>query len=132
MHAFSPYQRDGPQNIDGNLGSFPNYPSTFQIASFQKQKQNLDDSVVAHENWVGEAMQIKSEVTEEDFMQPRALWKVLGNQVGQQEALVYNVACHLQDARVEVRRTTYVMFSKVDEELGRMLERKTEERVRNL
>ena len=132
LHAFSPYQRDGPQNVDGNLGGFPNYPSSFQRNRFETKRRDLDGCVGEHEKWAGEVMRVKFEVTEEDFVQPRLFWEVLRKQEGQQEALAYNVACHLRDAKAEVRRATYKMFARVDGQLGAWLEKETEKKVREL
>ena len=67
------------------------------------------------------------EVTEEDYVQPRALWQVLGRQEGQQERLINNVSSHLKNARPDVRERTYAMFSKVDRDLGDWLSKATEE-----
>ena len=78
---------------------------------------------------MGKAARNLWEVTDEDFVQPRALWKVLGTQKGQQDNFVYNVSTHLCGAVEDVRRRTYEMFSKIDEELGRRIEENTEKRA---
>jgi len=70
------------------------------------------------------------ELTDADFVQARALWRVLGRQDGQQGNFVGNVSGHLCAAREGIRRRVYAMFGRVDEELGRLIEEKTEERVR--
>ena len=65
-------------------------------------------------------------VTEEDFVQPAALWEVLGRQPGQQDNFVGNVAGHLSGAKEAVRRRTYEMFRKINLDLGKRIEAETE------
>ncbi len=60
-------------------------------------------------------------------MQPALLWQVLGRTPGQQENFVGNVAGHLCAAKEPVRRKAYEMFRRVDRELGRRIEKATEE-----
>lgn len=70
------------------------------------------------------------ELTNADFVQARDLWRVLGRQDGQQGNFVANVSGHLCAAKEGVRRKVYAMFGRVDGELGKWIEEKTEERVR--
>jgi len=67
-----------------------------------------------------------SEVSDEDYVQAKGLWDVLGRQEGQQDNFVGNVSGHLSAAKEDTRRRTYEMFSKVDKELGRRIEEETE------
>ncbi|KAK3356995.1 catalase-like domain-containing protein [Lasiosphaeria hispida] len=69
------------------------------------------------------------EVVDEDYVQPRALWGVLGRTEGQQDNFVHNVAVHLSGARVETRERMYGMFGRVDEGLGRRIRDETEREV---
>jgi catalase len=64
------------------------------------------------EVWSGPVVSTQWEVTSEDYVQADGFWQVLGRTPGQQEAFVYNVSSHLKNARVEVRRQTYDMFTK--------------------
>jgi catalase len=66
------------------------------------------------------------QVTEEDFVQPAALWEVLGRTPGQQVNFVNNVAGHLCAAREPTRKRTYEMFYKVNKDLGARIEEETE------
>ena len=59
-----------------------------------------------------------SEVTDEDYVQAKGLWDVLGKQPGQQDNFVGNVSGHLSAAKDDTRRRTYEMFAKVDQSLG--------------
>lgn len=106
--------------VSGNSGALPNYPSTFRPLG---QPRHFSPT---QESWAGAAVNFKFGVTDEDFVQPRALWEVLGRQSGQQDNFVYNVSSHLKDADEKVRRATYEMFRKVDKVLGQRLEEATE------
>jgi len=69
------------------------------------------------------------QVVPEDFIQPARLWEVLGRTPGQQENLIRNVAGHLCGARERIRRRTYEMFYRTNEDLGARIERATEDQV---
>jgi catalase len=79
-----------------------------------------------HEKWTGAAVAQQIPVSEEDFIQPRRLWEVLGRTPGQQDNFVGNVAGHLRAAKEPTRRRTYEMFYKINKELGRRIETETE------
>lgn len=111
-------------SIAGNSGALPNYPSTIQPVKFAGKTEPL------HEHWAGQAVNFKFQVTDEDYVQAKGLWDVLGRTEGQQEHLVYNVSVHLRDAEEVVRRRTYGMFSKVDRVLGERIEAATEKIVK--
>jgi len=123
LHPNNPFQRDGHMAVNGNSGSKPNYPSTFE----PMPKPRI--FAPTQEQWSGHATNFQFEVTDEDFVQATGLWEVLGRQSGQQDNFVYNVSSHLKDAEQTVRQRTYGMFSKVDKELGRRIEEATEKVV---
>ncbi|KAI5288106.1 peroxisomal catalase A [Ascosphaera aggregata] len=125
LKAFNPYQRDGAMAVNGNYGKNPNYPSSFRPMHF-KPGAGVSQQ---HEKWMGAVLSQQEPVTAEDFVQPRALWHVLGRTPGQQEALVSNVAGHLCDANNEVRNRTYGYFSNIDKDLGRLIKEATEKIV---
>jgi catalase len=66
------------------------------------------------------------QVTDEDFVQPAALWEVLGRTPGQQDNLVRNVSGHLSAAKEPTRKRTYEMFSRINKDLGARIEKETE------
>jgi catalase len=66
------------------------------------------------------------QVTDEDFVQPAALWEVLGRTPGQQDNLVRNVSGHLCAAKEPTRMRTYEMFSRINKDLGARIEKETE------
>jgi len=123
LHANNPYQRDGFMAVNGNSGSKPNYPSSFEPLA------RPTEYAPTQEQWSGHATNFKFGVTDEDYVQATGLWKLLGKTEGQQENLVHNVASHLKDANKTVRESTYKMFGKVDEALGHKLEAATEKKV---
>ncbi|KAI5927539.1 catalase Cat [Camillea tinctor] len=124
LHAYAPFQRDGPAAMNGNYGADPSYPSPLSPNEYKPV-----DVGVAHETWVGRATYDLQEVTDEDFVQAKWLWDVLGRTPGQQENLVHNVVVHLFAAVPEVRERTYGMFSRVDRTLGQRIKAATEEQV---
>jgi catalase len=124
--ANNPYQRDGFMAINGNYRATPNYPSTSHPIRLQPRiKKSIESG--EHEIWTGSASRVQFDVTEDDYVQPKALWEVLGRQEGQQEHLITNVSSHLKNADPAVRERTYAMFSNVDPALGAWLSRATEE-----
>ena len=102
----------------------PNYPSTAEPLPKPKQY------AATHEHWAGQAVNFKFGVMDEDYVQAKGLWDVLGRTEGEQEALVENVSMHLKDADVSVRRRTYGMFARVDSDLGSRIEAATEHAIK--
>lgn len=109
--------------VNGNAGSRPNYPSSFEPIPKPRV------FAPTQEQWSGKATNFQFEVTDEDFVQATALWNVLGRQPGQQDNFVYNVSSHLNGAESSVRQRTYAMFSRVDKLLGQNIEIATEKGV---
>ncbi|KAI8633305.1 catalase Cat [Xylariaceae sp. FL1651] len=124
LHAYAPFQRDGPAIVDGNYGSDLNYPSPLRPNVYEAVDVNI-----GHEEWVGKATYNLQEITDEDFVQAKWLWDVLGKTEGQQAHFVHNIAVHLWAAIPEVRNRTYGMFARVDTELSKQIEKATEEQV---
>lgn len=63
-------------------------------------------SDVAHDEWVGKVTNFTTEVTDEDFVQARMLWNVLGKREGQQDSFIANVGGHLKTAVMRVQKET--------------------------
>ena len=85
---------------------------------------------MTHEQWAGKAVQeLFQELSDDDFVQAKGLWDVLGRTPGQQENFVNNVAGHLSGAHVDIRNRTYAMFSRVDQGLGNSIKEETEKLV---
>jgi catalase len=86
---------------------------------------------VTHEQWAGKAVQeLFQEINDDDFVQAKGLWDVLGRTPGQQDNYVSNVAGHLSAAHVDTRNRTYAMFSRVDQSLGNAIKEQTEKLVK--
>jgi catalase len=108
--VYSPYQRDGASSINGNYGADPNYVrSALKPISFAGSQHGASGfQVGGHDVWVmGSVAGYTSEVTDEDFVQARMFWDVLGKQEGQQQNLITNVAAHLSGAQEVVRNPTF-------------------------
>lgn len=101
--VYCPYQRDGLMAFDEDYGADPDYVrSDLRPVNFVGQPGATGYEIGGHEEWVGRIRGFTSQVTEDDFVQAREFWTVLGRQPGEQEALISNVAGHLGSARKEV------------------------------
>lgn len=134
INVYSPYQRDGAMRLDGNYGSDPDYGEFFCFpffstllattptchrafkraevranrhpivrSSFRKIRSGPAD--VAHDEWVGKVQAYSSDVTEEDWEQPRILWKLFKKN-GEDEAFIHNLSGHVNKAVPEVQKQT--------------------------
>ncbi|KAF6822650.1 Catalase 1 [Colletotrichum plurivorum] len=128
--VYSPYQRDGFMTFGDNYGGDPNYVlSDLKPVAFVGNEGASGYALGGHEEWVGRVCGFTSQVVEDDFVQARAFWNVLGQQPGEQEALVYNVAQHLGGARPEVHEKAFGMFSRVSPELGEKIKNAIQSRA---
>jgi catalase len=108
LHVHCPFQRDGRANINSNYGGEPNYGiSSYRPLAILKKPR----SDISHEKWIGEAVNFTSEVVEDDYVQARMLWEVLGKQEGQQVNLVNNISGHLKAASTMVQMKTFGMLN---------------------
>jgi catalase len=104
--VYCPYQRDGAMRYMTNYGDDPNYvrsslrPVTFRGSLGANGSANGGRE---HEDWVGKVTAYASEVTDDDFEQARAFWKVLQT-AGEQESFVDNVVAHLKSAMARVQQ----------------------------
>jgi catalase len=119
-------------NFTKNYGEDPNYVrASIKPTHFYKggNKPNFT-TVTEHEKWVGEVSSFTSEVTDEDFVQPRGLWEVLGRTPGQQESFVKIISGHIAGVtEKDMRTAVYDMFRRVDKDLGDRIEAATKEIV---
>lgn len=122
LHAYNPFQRDGPMNVTDNYGSTPNYPSSLAPLDYSMKVTQEDN----HEKWVGTATTFEWVPTVEagDFVQPAKLWEVMGK-TGQQDNFVYNVSVHLKNAIPKVQDRTFEMFNNVSPDLGQRIKEAT-------
>jgi catalase len=103
--VYSPYQRDGAMRYGDNYGNDPNYVnSSLKKVNFKGQVgANGHSDSGKHEEWVGRVASYASEVTDEDFVQARAFWEVLGR-AEEQDVFVSNVVAHLGSAIPRVQQ----------------------------
>src|SRR4051812_23439063 len=80
---------------------------------------------VAHDEWLGRVTLFSSEVTEEDFEQPRDLWRIFKSN-GEDKKFANNLAAHLGKSLPQVQKATIEMFNRVDKEVGEAIERALE------
>lgn len=114
-YAHSPYARDGAMSMN-NLGSEPNYPSTFTPYTYKKQPSSIGVASAKHEQWVGTASAFAWE-DDGDYRCATALWNVF-KKTNQDKAIAHNVAAHASAAKPEVQKRVVEYFSKASPELG--------------
>lgn len=105
--------------FDDNYGGDPNYVgSSLQPTKYYQDVKGTSPQALSlhtdHEKWVGEVSAYVSEITDEDFVQPAALWEVIGREPGHQQRLVDNVAAHLKGVKnPELRKAVYGRFGRI-------------------
>lgn len=117
--VYAPHIRDGVMNVDGNYGSTPNflaYTAPVQFRQDVKFQQH-------QEEWRGPAVPYTWYATDADFLQPAALWKVLGRYENQQANLIKNLAGSLSKCDKPVRERALEHWAKVDKDLYTQLVR---------
>lgn len=112
------FQRDGAMVTNGNQGSAPNYPSTFQPLQYSAPvKGSAAQYLPKHEKWVGQATFFIHQFDEKvDFEQPRNLinlWDAKGK-----AAFVSNVSGHLSGADKHIQQRQVEWFKKCHPEVG--------------
>ncbi|KAF3004438.1 hypothetical protein E8E15_001110 [Penicillium rubens] len=133
--VYCPFERDGAMRFDGNYGADPNYVgSTLQPTRFKTEEKGVTpqslDVHTDHEKWVGEVSAYTSQITEDDFVQPAALWDVIGREPEHQDRVINNLAGNISWVEsLELRRAVYALFSRVNKNLGIRLKKATEAKV---
>ncbi|GEQ69493.1 hypothetical protein JCM33374_g3165 [Metschnikowia sp. JCM 33374] len=119
--AYHPHIRDGLMQVNGNLGSTPNYYSADKFAT---EKFSLQEQ---QEVWEGAACPFHWKATDADFKQATDLWHVLARYPDQQKNLAHNVVAHASAADVEIQDRVVTYFSKVHPDLGNAIKQGLEE-----
>ncbi|KAJ5337322.1 uncharacterized protein N7506_005344 [Penicillium brevicompactum] len=136
VQVYCPFERDGAMRMDGNYGGDPNYvgssiqPTTFyqDVKKTTPQALNLSGE---HEKWVGEVSAFTSHIVDDDFVQPAELWEVIGRDPGHQERVIENLVGSLIRVRYpELRKAVYSLFSRVNQDLGSKVQKRTEEEIK--
>jgi catalase len=95
--VYCPFQRDGKMRFDDNYGGDPNYVnSSLQPTKFYPDVKGVSPASLnlhtEHEKWVGEVTNYTSHIDENDFIQPAALWEVIGREQGHQDRTIDSLA----------------------------------------
>ncbi|KAJ5995787.1 Catalase mono-functional heme-containing [Penicillium waksmanii] len=130
--VYCPFERDGKMRFDGNYGGDPNYVnSSLQPTRFYPEVKGVSPNSLSlhteHEKWVGEVTTYTSHMKEDDFVQPAALWEVIGREPGHQDRTIENIAQSVKDVKSpKLRDGVYDLFGRVSLDLGTKIKRATE------
>ncbi|KAJ5347896.1 uncharacterized protein N7506_001149 [Penicillium brevicompactum] len=139
--VYSPFERDGKMRFDDNYGGDPNYVGSWiKPTKFYQDVKNTSPEALSlhtdHEKWVGEVVAHTSQITDADFVQPAALWEIIGREPGHQDRVVENLVDNVKGVKYpELRQAVYGkriavmlidLFTRVDKDLGCSLQRNTE------
>ncbi|KAF3020001.1 hypothetical protein E8E15_007105 [Penicillium rubens] len=134
--VYSPFQRDGRMRLDDNYGGDPNYiGSSVKPTKFYQDVKGSSPGALSlhtdHEKWVGEVAAYTSEITDADFVQPAALWGVIGREPGHQDRVIENLVLSVSEVKYpELRKAVYSLFSRVNKDLGLTLQEHTEAAIK--
>lgn len=115
--VYCPFQRDGKMRFDDNYGGDPNYVgSSIKPTKFYQDVKGTNAAALhlhtEHEQWAGEISAYSSEITDADFVQPAALWEVIGREPGHQDRLIDNLVSSVKGVKYpELRKAVYSMCS---------------------
>ncbi|CZR58306.1 peroxisomal catalase [Phialocephala subalpina] len=120
-YRFANFQRDGGMAFF-NQGSRPNYISSIEPIHFRERTVNLDK---LHGQFTGDAITFLSEIREEDFNAPRALWEKVFDAKAK-ERWINNVSGHMENCKdKEIIKRQIGIFREVSEDLASRLEKAT-------
>lgn len=111
--VYAPHIRNGAMTVNGNLGSTPNYVSSFNPMQFREFSQQQDQEV-----WTGAACPFHWKATDAEYTQATALYHVLAKYPNQQRNLAHNVAVHAAGADPSVQDRVFELFTRVHPDLG--------------
>ena len=73
---------------------------------------------IEHDEWAGGKVGVHEiPVTEDDFTQATALWKLFATQAGEQEGFIRNVAGDVKEIPKFLQEEVFAMFARVDPEI---------------
>lgn len=123
QNAYAPHIRDGFMQVNGNLGSAPNYFATNVPVKVRPDVRLQQDQEV----WTGPAFARHWKVTGDiDYVQARDLYQRVFNE-DEKRAIAHNVAAHASAAAPDIRARVVEMFSLVDKRLGSDIEKEMSE-----
>ncbi|KAF7888678.1 uncharacterized protein EAF02_003219 [Botrytis sinoallii] len=115
------FQRDGGMAFY-NQGSRPNYISSIEPIRFKERTVDTDK---LHGHFTGNAVTFLSEIREEDFKAPRALWEKIFDD-GAKDRFISNISGHMANCRKEEAiKRQIAIFREVSEDLASRLEKAT-------
>ena len=118
--VFAPHIRDGFMNVNGNLGSHPNYVASDKPVEFKQYKLQEEQEI-----WHGAATPFHWGATDAEWDHATALWHVLARYPGAQRNLGHNVAGHVSAADPHIQDRVFEYFSKVHPDLGAAIKKET-------
>ena len=120
-YKFGNFQRDGGMAFF-NQGARPNYLSSLDPIQFRQRSVDLDKT---HGHFTGEAITFLSEIREEDFKAPRALWQKVFDEPAR-ERFIGNVAGKMEVCpNKEILKRQIAIFREVDDDIAKRLEKAT-------
>lgn len=120
-YKFGNFQRDGGMAFF-NQGARPNYLSSLDPIQFRDRSVDLDKT---HGHFSGEAITFLSEIREEDFKAPRALWQNVFDEPAR-ERFIHNVSGKMASCpNKEILKRQIAIFREVDDDLARRIEKAT-------
>lgn len=111
--VYNPHMRDGVMNINGNLGSKPNYLASSEPIQFKEFSLQQEQEV-----WEGAACPFHWKATPEEFKQATALYHVLARYPNQQKNLAHNIAVHVSAANHDIQDKVFAYWYKVHPDLS--------------
>lgn len=103
--------------FDGNYGGDPSYVgSSIKPTKFYQDVKGSNPAALSihteHEKWAGEVTAYTSEITDADFVQPAALYEVMGREPGAQDRLIGNLVESVKGVKYpELRKAVYGMLA---------------------
>ncbi|KAJ1851246.1 catalase A, partial [Coemansia sp. RSA 2703] len=111
------HQRDGPMSLGDNGGRLPNYePNSFGGPAENQAARELD----VHTRLDGLVGRHSYELTDADFEQPRALYRLLSDQ--ERKDLVENIAGNIAKAKLVFQRRIVEHLKRIDSDYGGRVE----------
>ncbi|KAJ1659922.1 catalase A, partial [Coemansia sp. RSA 25] len=110
-------QRNGPMCFGTNGGRLPNYEPNSFGGPQEAHATRETDSKSAVDGYIG---RLSYELTDEDFDQPRALYRLLSEK--EQQDLVDNIAGSIAQAKPVFQRSILPHLKRIDGEFGSRVE----------
>lgn len=118
--VYCPIERDGFMNFTPNYGGDPNYigtqikPNKFTTRTSSEPRNEVEALSISPKAKTADQVQVPlpvsafTEVTEQDFDQPQALWKIMGTQDGAKDRFINNLAGHVSGVEAKwIREKVY-------------------------